>query len=52
VAQDLRILLEQFVRDGDDAAMEAFVRATRRKLVGVAARIGARQDAEDSVQAA
>ena len=53
VAEDsLRTLLERFVRDGDDAAMEALVRATRRKLVGVAARIGAPQDAEDSVQAA
>lgn len=53
VAEDsLRPLLERFVRDGDDAAMEALVRATRRKLVGVAARIGARQDAEDTVQAA
>ena len=48
----LRSLLKRFRRDGDAAAMEELVSRTRRKLVGVAGRIGARQDAEDSVQAA
>ncbi len=45
-------LLKRFRREEDAAAMEELVRRTRRKLVGVAGRIGARQDAEDSVQAA
>ena len=48
----LRPLLKRFRRDGDASAMEELVSRTRRKLFGVAGRIGARQDADDSVQAA
>ena len=48
----LRALLEQFVAARDASAMEAFVAQTQRRLLGIARRIGARQDAEDTVQAA
>lgn len=44
--------LLRFRADGDAAAMEAIVGATRTRLLGVARRIGSPQDAEDSVQAA
>jgi RNA polymerase sigma-70 factor, ECF subfamily len=45
-------LLTRFRRDGDAAAMEEFVGATRSRLLAVARRIGATQDAEDTVEAA
>ena len=44
--------LRRFRDEADAAAMEEFVRRTRKRLLGVARRIGAPQDAEDSVQAA
>lgn len=44
-------LLERFRADGHAASMEALVVSTRSRLLGVARRIGAPQDAEDSVQA-
>jgi len=48
----LRALIERFVAQHDAAAMESFVAQTRRRLLTVARRIGAPQDAEDTVQAA
>ena len=45
-------LLRRFFQDGDAAAMENLVRRTRGRLLSIARRIGAAQDAEDSVQAA
>jgi len=45
-------LLARFHRDGDAAAMETIVARTRGRLLVIARRIGAPQDAEDSVQAA
>lgn len=48
----LQGLLQDFRRDRGAAAMEEIVRATRPRLLGAARRIGAREDAEDSVQAA
>lgn len=45
-------LLQEFRLRGDASAMEELVRRTRPRLLRVARRIGARQDAEDSVQAA
>lgn len=45
-------LLARFRRDGDARAMEELVAATRPRLVAIARRIGAPQDADDSVQAA
>ena len=48
----LRPLLNRFRADRDAAAMEELVRRTRPKLLRIARRIGAPQDAEDSVQAA
>jgi len=48
----LRGLLTRFREDRDAAAMEELVRRTRTKLLRIARRIGAPQDAEDSVQAA
>ncbi len=48
----LRALLDRFFGDGDAAAMETLVLRTRRRLLAIASRIGARQDAEDAVQAA
>ena len=48
----LRPLLVRFRRDGDAAAMEELVGATRTRLLAVARRIGAKQDAPDTVQAA
>ncbi len=44
--------LLRFRADGDAAAMEHLVAATRPRLLAVARRIGSPQDAEDSVQAA
>jgi RNA polymerase sigma factor (sigma-70 family) len=48
----LQGLFLDFRRDRSAAAMEEIVRATRPRLLAVARRIGAREDAEDSVQAA
>jgi RNA polymerase sigma factor (sigma-70 family) len=48
----LQGLLLDFRRDRSAAAMEEIVRATRPRLLAVARRIGSRDDAEDSVQAA
>ncbi len=48
----LRSLLLRFIEAGDARAMEEFVEATRSRLLKVARRIGAPQDADDSVQAA
>ena len=45
-------LLRRFQAEGDSAAMEALVAATRPRLVAIARRIGAPQDAEDATQAA
>jgi len=52
VADALRPLLDAFRRGGDAAAMERLVASTRPRLLAVARRIGSREDAEDSVQAA
>ncbi len=49
---ELETLVARFVADGDSAAMTAVVARTRSKLMAVARRIGAPQDADDSVQAA
>jgi RNA polymerase sigma-70 factor, ECF subfamily len=49
---NLRALLLRFWRRGDAGAMDSLVRRTRPKLLATARRIGAPQDAEDSVQAA
>jgi RNA polymerase sigma factor (sigma-70 family) len=48
----LRPLLDQFKRERSAPAMEEIVRRTRPHLLAAARRIGAPQDAEDSVQAA
>jgi RNA polymerase sigma factor (sigma-70 family) len=48
----LLALLEDFRRDRSAAAMEEIVRGTRPRLLAAARRIGSREDAEDSVQAA
>ena len=48
----LRELLELYIRDGNAAAMEELTERTRPRLLKAARRIGAPQDAEDSVQAA
>ncbi len=48
----LRPLLDAFAREGSASAMEELVRRTRRRLLSVARRIGAPQDADDTVQAA
>src|SRR5436305_1484529 len=45
-------LLTRFRDDGHAASMEALVAATRPRLVAIARRIGAPQDADDAVQAA
>ncbi|MCZ6787254.1 MAG: sigma-70 family RNA polymerase sigma factor [Planctomycetota bacterium] len=51
MGSSLEDLVRRFVASGDSAAMEAVGR-TRGRLLAVARRIGAPQDAEDSVQGA
>jgi len=48
----LGALLERYLLSGDEEAMDQVVAATRAKLLVVARRIGAPQDAEDAVQGA
>ncbi len=48
----LRTSLNRFLHAGDARAMEEFVATTRPRLLKAARRIGAPQDADDSVQAA
>ena len=48
----LGALLERYLLSGDEDAMDQVVAATRAKLLLVARRIGAPQDAEDAVQGA
>ena len=45
-------LLRRYIETGRESAVEDLVARTRPRLLGVARRIGAPQDAEDSVQAA
>jgi RNA polymerase sigma-70 factor (ECF subfamily) len=45
-------LFRRWLQSGDEAAMDALVRATRPRLLAIARRIGAPQDAEDAVQSA
>ena len=52
VGEPLRVLLRQYVEVGRHTAMEEIVARTRARLLSVARRIGAAQDAEDAVQAA
>jgi RNA polymerase sigma-70 factor (ECF subfamily) len=49
---DLAGLMARFARDGDATAMETLVARTRPALLAVARRIGAPQDADDTVQTA
>jgi RNA polymerase sigma-70 factor (ECF subfamily) len=49
---DLSGLMARFARDGDAAAMDLLVARTRPALLAVARRIGAPQDADDTVQTA
>ncbi len=51
-ADDLGALLRQYVECGRETAVEDLVSRTRSRLLVVAKRIGAPQDAEDAVQAA
>ncbi len=51
-ADSLDRLLRRYLIDGSEEAMEGIVRRTRPRLLAVARRIGAPQDAEDSVQSA
>jgi RNA polymerase sigma-70 factor (ECF subfamily) len=48
----LRDLVARYLVGGEEEALEAFVRATKPRLLAVARRIGAPQDAEDAVQSA
>ncbi len=51
-ADPLGPLVERYLLRGDEEAMDRLVERTRPKLMGVARRIGAPQDAEDAVQGA
>ena len=52
VQTELGELLRRYHDTGDESAIEEIVRRTRPRLLRIAARIGAAQDAEDAVQSA
>jgi len=52
VADDLGALLREYIEFGRESAVEDLVARTRPRLLAVARKIGAAQDAEDAVQAA
>ena len=52
VADDLGALLREYIEFGRESAVEDLVARTRPRLLAVARKIGAAQDAEDTVQAA
>lgn len=51
-ADPLEEALRRYLATGDEEALESIVRGTRPRLLAVARRIGAPQDAEDAVQSA